>query len=514
MLPERRAVRVLLVVLAVAAATVAATLLEDVGGLVDASPIFLVAVVLAAGLLGTSAAVVTSLASFLAYDFLFTTPRFTFTVADPAEWLSLLLFLLVAVVIGRLTSLLRDRADEADRRARESVALAAISRETAMAPSFADAASLVVDRLRSDAEMDAVWVRLVDDDAAPIALAGALPASGPTPWTLARSAADGTSDWLHISSTATDAPATNLGADASAGERYLVPIEGDMGPVGWIGASRVEGDPRPGRGARRLLALAADQLASAHRRDGLRAELTAAEVVRQSDRLRAAILDAVSHDLRTPIASIRALAGGLEDAAVEADPAAVRAAAAAIDREGTRLGDLVNGLLDMSRIQAGAVRPTLEAFDLTELVAAALAQERDPARASRVRVDINGELPVLADEVMFAAAFGNIVDNALRHAAGSSMVRVRAVRAHDGRIVLDVDDDGAGVPAEALPHLFDRFYRVSTQADAGRKGLGLGLAIARGFVEAIGGSISAERSDLGGLRIRLTLQAAPAEDDR
>ncbi len=516
---DHRATRVVLVGLVVAVATAAAAVLEGSLGLADASPVFLVAVVLAAGLLGTSAAVVTSITSFLVYDFLFTVPRFTFAVSDPAEWLSLLLFLLVAVVIGRLTALLRDRADMAERRARESVALVAISGEVALASSFAEAAESIVERLCLDTEMRAMWITLEADPDTIIAAAGPPPAAGPLPWTLVRTDVDGTSDWLRLR----DAPAVEPGASpalvagasaaaAAAGDRYVVAIDGPDGPVGWIGAARNEGDPRPGRGARRLLVLAADQLAIAYGRDELQAELTQAEVARQSDRLRAAILDAVSHDLRTPIASIRALAGGLEDASVDADPAAVRSVAAAIDHEGARLGELVNGLLDMGRIQAGAVTPMLEPFDLTELVGSSVRRECATGGTARLVVEVSEDLPpVLVDEVLFQAALDNVVDNALQHAKDATVVRIRASARTASDVSLEIDDDGPGVPADALPHLFDRFYRVAPAAEPARQGLGIGLAIARGFVEAMGGSIDAETSDLGGLRIRITLAAADGE---
>jgi two-component system sensor histidine kinase KdpD len=517
---DNRLVRVALIVVALVAATVAAVVLEDNFRLADASPVFLVAVVLAAGLLGTTAAVVTSVASFLTYDFLFTTPRFTFAVSDPAEWLSLLLFLLVAVVIGRLTALLSERVEMAERRARESVALVAISGEVAMASSFAEAAERIVERLCLDTEMRAMWITLDDDPDTIVAVAGPPPKAGPLPWTLVRTDVDGTSDWLRLREAPSDSPAITPAvqpvatSSADAGERYVVAIEGTDGPVGWIGAARDEGDPRPGRGARRLLVLAADQLAIAHRRDALQAELTEAEVARQSDRLRAAILDSVSHDLRTPIASIRALAGGLEDAAADADPAAVRSAAAAIDHEGARLGELVNGLLDLGRIQAGAVKPSLEPFDLAELVESSVRRERAAGGTPRLAVEVSEDLPpVLVDEVLFQAALGNVVDNALQHAAGSKLVRIRASAPTPGKVRLEIDDDGPGVPADALPHLFDRFYRVAPAAEPARQGLGIGLAIARGFVEAMDGSIEAEASDLGGLRIRMTLPAVGGEGD-
>ncbi|HEY3334497.1 MAG TPA: DUF4118 domain-containing protein [Candidatus Limnocylindrales bacterium] len=498
------AIRVALVLGTLVAATAAVALLEHAVGVADASPLYLIAVVVAAALLGTWGAVATSVAAFLVYDFTFTSPRFTFVVADPAEWLNLLLFLLVAVVLGQVTALLRDRADEADRRARESEALVAISRDIALARSFEEAAIAVAARLRRDAEMASVRVVLAERPDLPIAETGVAPDDDASlPWTLVRATPDGGSDWLRVVEGGT--PAT--GPSGSA-DRYSVAIGPGERPVGWIHATRVVGDPMPGRGARRLLTLAADQLGIAHRRDELRAEATAAEVARQSDALRGAILDSVSHDLRTPIASIRALAGGLADPATSPDLPTVRATGAEIDAQGERLAGLVNGLLDMGRIQAGAVRAELRPYDLRELVETTLRRRTAEPGAATPVVDIPDDVPpVLADAVLFDGAFGNVVDNAAAHAPGAA-ARITARLAPDERLVLAVDDAGPGVPEETLTRVFERFYRGDDATTGARRGLGMGLAIAKGFTEAMGGTIVAGRSELGGLRLELHLLAA------
>lgn len=502
--PSSYALRGGAVALSLLLATVAAAALEQWVGVADASPVYLVPVVIAAALFGTWAAIGTSFAGFLAYNFLFTTPRFTFEVSDPAEWLSLLLFLIVAVVIGRLTALLRDRAEEADRRAREGVALVAMSRDVAMTTTFDEAAAQISQRLLDDAEMDAVWVTRIDGST--VAWAGSgVPDRPGTPWTLMRSTQDTDSDWLRLHADGEAVP------DDGA-QHYVVAIRADEGDVGWIHATRQEGDPQPGRGARRLLALAADQLGIALRRDELRAELTAAEVARQSDALRAAILDAVSHDLRTPIASIRALAGGLADAAAEPEPMAVRSTAGAIDAEATRLGTLVNGLLDMGRIQAGALRPDLRPYELAELVETMLRHHPADGHPQPIDLDVPDDLaPVMADAVLFDVALGNVIDNAAAHTPAGTRVRICARTTDDGWLLVEVDDAGQGVPPAALAHLFDRFYRVVPEQAPARRGIGMGLAIARGFVEAMGGTIVAEASPMGGLGIRIRLQPAPEE---
>jgi two-component system sensor histidine kinase KdpD len=486
----------------------AAAALEEWTDIGDASSVYLIPVVVAAAVLGTWAAIGTSVASFLVYDYLFTTPRFRFEVSEPEEWLSLLLFLVVAVVIGRLAALLHDRAEEADRRVRESVALVAMSRDVAMTTSFEDAASAIAHRLLVDAEMDAVWVTGAGSPDKAVASAGsAVPGLPALPWTLIRSATDESSDWLRLHEDDGRLPAAEGGS-----EHYVVSLADDDAPVGWIHTTRLPGDPRPGRGARRLLVLAADQLGIAFRRDELQAELTAAEVARQSDALRAAILDSVSHDLRTPIASIRALAGGMADAADDPDAATVRGTAAAIDAEGARLGDLVNGLLDMGRIQAGALRPDVRPYDLAELVETTLRTHPVGGVARPPNIAIPDDLPaVLVDAVLFDVALGNVIDNAAEHASPDTEISLSAA-IDDRGVLVAVDDAGPGVAPDALPHLFDRFYRVPADREPARHGLGMGLAIARGFVEAMGGTVEAEASPLGGLGIRIRLRTAPAED--
>jgi two-component system sensor histidine kinase KdpD len=501
-------VRLGLVGLAIALATVAALALEQGVGVQDASPVYLVAVVVAASVLGTWAAVATSGVAFLVYDFLFTTPRFTLAVSDPAEWLSLLLFLIVAVVIGRLASLQRERAEEADRRVREGVALVAMSRDVAMATTFEEAAAEIALRLQADAEMDEVWVEAAEAPGQAVAWTGTRPPADPgPPWSLVRSEADVSSEWIRLHDGAT-AVAGGEGSIA----HYVVSIDSGDDTAGWIHATRGPEAPRPGRGARRLLVLAADQLAIAHLRDALHAELTAIEVARQSDALRGAILDSVSHDLRTPVASIRALAGGLADAASDLDPASVKATAEKIDAEGERLGGIVNGLLDMGRIQSGAIRPDLHPYDIAELVETTLRHHPADRTGRGVEVSVPDDLPpVLADAVLIDVALGNVVDNAAAHTPTDARIRVSARAAEPGWVVITVDDAGPGVPVDALPHLFDRFYRVRAGQEGSRHGMGLGLAIAKGFVEAMGGTVEAEASELGGLGIRISLPVAPAE---
>jgi two-component system sensor histidine kinase KdpD len=234
-------------------------------------------------------------------------------------------------------------------------------------------------------------------------------------------------------------------------------------------------------------------------------------VARQSDALRGAILDSVSHDLRTPIASIRVLAGGLADPAMTPDPSSVRATAGAIDEQAASLASLVNGLLDMGRIQAGAVRPDLRPYDLRDLVETTLRRVAPGAERRSISVEVPDDLPpALVDAVLMDAVLGNVVENAVVHGAGAT-VRVRGSQAGEA-LLLTVDDAGGGVQDDMLPHLFDRFYRGADANAGARRGLGMGLAIAKGFVDAMGGTISAGHGELGGLSLTIRLPAATGLD--
>ena len=166
----------------------------------------------------------------------------------------------------------------------------------------------------------------------------------------------------------------------------------------------------------------------------------------------------------------------------------------------------------MGRIRRGRSAPTFSRTTSRELVETTVRHHVAAGADRHVTLDIPVDLaPVVADAVLFDVALGNVLDNAARHAPPTAEVRVRAAAAGRGRVLLAVDDSGPGVPASELPRIFDRFYRVPASQEPARHGIGMGLAIARGFVEAMGGAIEAEASDLGGLGIRIFLPAARSE---
>jgi two-component system sensor histidine kinase KdpD len=489
-----------------AAATLAIAILQDGLGIPNPSALYLVAVVTTAVVSGTWGAVVAAIASFTLYNFLFIDPRYTFVVDHPGELVNLFLLLFVGIVVGRLAALQRDRAEIAQVREREARALFQVSRALATRPSTPAALPTIVGILREQTQMDRVWVSLGPDDARERVAAdsGEAPRLDPgLQWILQRTPGDTPARWLRI-----HRPAPPRQRSSTGSEAYRVRIEAGENTFGTIVAMRPRTRGEPDRTETRLLAAAADQMGQALRQDRLAAESQAAEIARQSDALKSALLQSVSHDLRTPLATIRAAAGTLrpgtglsiDDQQLSAD---------AIDREVDYLNRLVTNLLDLSRIEAGALRAERDAFELDDVLGPAMERLRSRSADRPVDVHLNAP-PVIVDPVLLDEAFTNIVENAVKHTPPGTRIRISAQPHGNGSIRLTIEDSGPGVPPDALPKLFDKFFRVPGRSRGSRSGTGIGLAVVRWLIETMGGQVSARPSDLGGLAIDLDLLVARA----
>jgi len=505
--------------LSLAVATVLASLIRYQLGVPHAATVYLLAVVAVGMGYGSWMAVTTSLASFLLYDFFFVQPLYTFSIAATEEWLDLLLFLVVAIAIGRLSALQLERRREAELRSAEARAMFAMSRDIATAATAAEAAPLLARRLCREGEMARVWVGLGESVSEERVVADSQPGE-PRPsvasrWTLHSTTADGQPSWAKVRATVISRP--REGAEAREVRlRQLrddepltilrVPIAVGGETIGSLWATRTKGAPFPGRSHSRMMAAAADQLGQSVFRDRLAAEATAVEVARQGDALKSALLDSVSHDLRTPLAAIRAAAGNLMDPDVKLAPAEQQAAASSIDREAQRLSGLVRNMLDLGRIEGGALHPSLELYNLADLVDPVVERLAPMLAPSTVEIAIPTDLPAVQADGMFVdQILTNLLENAARYATGKALrLSARAVGDH---VLLVLEDAGSGVPATALPHLFERFYRVPRrQGSRSEGGSGIGLAVVRGLAEAMGGSAEARPSVLGGLAVVVRLQ--------
>ena len=262
----------------------------------------------------------------------------------------------------------------------------------------------------------------------------------------------------------------------------------------------------PGLAAEDLALLQAftGQLALALERRQLRAEAAVAAGLAEANDLRAALLAAVSHDLRTPLSSIKAAATSLLQQDVDWTPQATHELLATIDEETDRLNTLVGNLLDMSRLQSGALQLVMRDVGLEEVVPAAIKGLGE--RAQAVDVSVEETMPrVHADAALLERAVANIIGNALSWSPPDHPVRIDAC-AVGGRVDLRVVDRGPGIPPDQRDRMFQPFQRLGDQSNDG--GTGLGLAVARGFVDAMGGEITVEDTPGGGLTVVVSLEAS------
>ncbi len=496
---------------ALAAASALVAILQTWLKVANPSAAYLLAIVALAVAFGTRAAVGGSIAAFVLYDFLFVAPRFTLTVSTVEEWFNLILLLVVGVVCARLAGDQRDRASEAETRERVTRALFQISRELATTQAAATAMIRIAELLRVETRMERVWIEVGGVGRNERIAADTGPAPPPvTPavhLVLRRTPGDQPAEWVRVH--VPGSPSSGAGSSAPAMLTLRVAITSIDTTFGSIWARRTTQAGLPERPETRVLAAAADQLSRALERDRLLKEATSLEVARRSDALKSALLDSVSHDLRTPLASIRAAAGSLMDPAVSWPVDEQRATAASIDREAERLNRLVSNILDLSRIEAGGLVAQRAAFVLQDVVEDVLGRLAPVLGRRSVEVRIAANLPpVDVDEVFIDQVLTNLLENAARYAGPGVTIRISAHDPGTGRIALTIEDAGPGVPTEALPRLFEKFYRVPISGEGARRGTGIGLAVVRGLVETMGGQISARRSELGGLALDLDLSAA------
>jgi len=282
------------------------------------------------------------------------------------------------------------------------------------------------------------------------------------------------------------------------------------GPVAVIGIDSDKPGPILTPDERRLLDALSDQAALAIERVNLARDFDNAMRAAERDKLRAALLTSISHDLRTPLASIL----GAADSLASLPDLAQRDRGellATIQEEAGRLNRFIANLLDMTRLESGAVEPNMSLEDVGEVVGAALRRAERILAGHRVETGIEAGLPLVRlDAVLFEQVLFNLLDNAAKYAPAGSTIHVRGWRAGHS-VKLQVLDEGGGIPPEDLERIFDKFYRVR-KGDSQRAGTGLGLAVCRGFVEAMGGSIEARNDEGGGAAFTITLPVPRHEE--
>ena len=473
------------------------------------STLYLVPVLLVATRLGRGPAIVASLASFLIFDWFFVQPRHTLTIADPGEWVSLTVFLITAVIASELAASERARAQIAVRREREATLLYDAVRLMAD-PDLDAALRAVADRVRAEMRVSGAEIDLTIAGRPHTAAVGTVSSKTAVTDLLGggRASSEGASGqpgrWIRVVR-----PESGRAIERSR-HRFEVPVRGGGLTVGRISLVRDADGDAFSEHQRRLLELIATQLGGLAGRAELREATTRAEVLRRTDELKTALLNAVSHDLRTPLASIIASTGSLRQRDVSWTQEERDEFIEAIEQQAERLSRIVGNLLDLSRIEAGALNPDKQLHDIAALVDDVVGRLQDTTRHHVVQVTVEEDLPPVAlDEVQIDQVLSNLIENAVKYAPSGTVIEVAARRDGDA-VSVEVADAGPGIPPQDLERVFAPFQRVAEPRSVA--GLGLGLAVARGLVEAHGGRIYVSNRAGRGSRFVFTLPitAAPA----
>ncbi|CAM3373852.1 sensor histidine kinase KdpD [Paracoccus nototheniae] len=491
--------------LAVIAASLLALSADRVFPVTSLSLIFMTGVIVVAVRQGLWPSLYASLLSFLTYNFFFTDPRNTFFVIRQDQIMTLVLFLIASTLTGNLAARLRDKALAQRDIAMRTNLLYDFARQVAGAGSSVAVLHAAATHVAAALGGEAVLMR-PGPMGRPVIEAAQPPrdaldlrdaSAADYAWTRGEEAGRGSgtlpaSRWLFLPVGSGDRRLAVLGI-AFADGRSLAPMD------------------------RRLLDAMTDQIGVALERIALQGDLEQALVTSEAERLRAALLSSVSHDLRTPLVSIIGAASSLADPSLALSAPARATMAETIRDEGERLDRYIQNLLDMTRLGHGALVPKRVPADLRDIAGSARHRLRGALRDHRVEVLVPADLPaVLVDPLLIEQVVMNLLDNAAKYAPEGSRIRVTASLRQDaqGQVAeLSVGDEGPGIPAEARDRVFDMFYRVA-EGDGQRAGTGLGLAIARGIVEAHAGRIAALPAKDGGPGTRIALTLPLAEPDR
>ena len=461
--------------LMVAAITVLGRLLVEAIDLGNIALLFLVPVMFAAATFGLRAGLFAGLCASLAYNFFFLPPTGTLTVSNPENIISILVLLGVAVVTSQFAARVRAQADLAGSSARQNAALASFSRQLTASATQEELMQAICAEVARLLDVRAVLLR-------PSANGPDLRAAYPPEDRLDQIEL-AAAQWAIDNEQAAGRGSSTL----TASDWLFHPLSTTRGVLGVLGIAREDaGDPVRSDQVPLLMSLL-DQASIAFDRMALEEENLRAQAVGERDRLRSALLSSVSHDLRTPLTTIMT-------AAQEMKRHPSPALAEAIEVEARRLNRFVANLLDMARVEAGALPLKVEATDLFDAVAGAVHDTRASLQGHGVEVDIVPDIPLVkVDPVLLHHCLINLLDNAGRYADPGTPIVIRCRRLRDA-LLLSVIDQGPGIPPGQERRVFETFTRLEG-SDRVRHGTGLGLAIVKGFAEAMGLSVEAGNNE-------------------
>lgn len=411
---------------------------------------------------GLAPGIASAILTFFVFNYFFIPPYYTLAVHRPTDVVILVIFLVVAIVISQLMGRAQSGLAAASAREREATQLYELSMALAGLHNDQSIIQILARQVYGVSNGEYVEVNVSNPQS------------------------------LHFQLPDRDVPGRP--------PEVVVPIEAARGRLGEIRLWRVE--PAIGNSERRLFQTFASQGALALERAWLAQAEARAQVLEESDQLKSAILSSVSHELRTPLSTIKAAASSLRSGEVSWDSPARTELISAIDDEADHLNLLVGNLLDMSRIESGALKPKREWNILAEIIEGVLVRMKHLATDHEIKLDVSETLPLIpVDYVQLEQVFTNLISNSLKYAPARTTVAI-AARLEGDTVRVQVSNQGPQVPSEHLERIFDKFYRI-TAADR-VTGTGLGLSICKGIIEAHGGRIWAENLP-NGLAFNFTL---------
>jgi len=457
--------------------------------------LILIAVLLCALRHGYAAAIFSSVLAVLGYNFLFLPPLYTFTITNPENIYTFFVFLGVALVASNLAARIRAQAEAARVREARTASLYAFSRMVTGAASEDDILWAVVHHVAALSKAQSLV--LIPDAGGQLAIRAAYP-----PEDHIDEKAKGAADWAWDRGE----PAGRGTGTLPSSDWLFLPLRTAERKLGALGVRFPDDAPPLGPDERRLLDALAGQAALAIERTILNKDIEEARVSAETEKLRSALLSSISHDLRTPLSAIIGAASSLMNFGDRIEAKGRDDLLVTVRDEAERLNRFVGNLLDMTRIEAGAMQPKLDWVDPEDLVATAVKRAAPLTTGHTVEIDLQPDLPLLrVDYVLIEQVIINLLDNAAKYSGTGAAIRLR-LRQLDNRLELQVTDRGVGIPVTELDQVFDMFYRVRA-GDRQVAGTGLGLSICRSILKAHGGDIRAESpvADGKGTRMIVTL---------
>lgn len=470
--------------IAVAAAVFAGQAASHVLKLPNLSMIFLAAVLFCAVTFGTLSAVLAAGLSFFAYNFFFIEPMHSFTIASPHELLALFFFLLVAVLTGGLAGRVREQSVAALSRVKQVETLFDLSRKLSASVNIDDLLWIVATQAAATVKGQSIILLKKNDD---LAIMSGMPPEdhlGPSDWTAARWALN-------------HAEISGWNSETLPNARFQYhPLKTPHGIVGVVGIKPNE--PQLSAETHRMIESLIDQVSIALERTTLADEAADARASAESEKLRSALLSSISHDLRTPLSSIVGSVTTLRSLHSKMTKAVRDDLLVNIEEEASRLSRFVSNLLDMTKIEGGAVKLSNDQLDVSDVVAAAIRRARQTWPERQIVTTFGSEIPTTrGDAALLEQLVFNLLDNANKYSPKDAPTTVLIER-ETNYVVLKIQDRGMGIPAEDLERVFEKFYRVKG-GDGRSPGTGLGLAICRSIANAMGGSIRAESPIFAGM---------------